>query len=235
MTAQRIQRLRARTAAVIMSLPVTSEEAIYAEQHEPREVVAASPITQAPKLRRVSGVRDLRRAFRDSDHTPVHSASTSSLGVSKASYELGILIDQTPPLSALSPRSSLRTLVELGNGLPHSSGDLKTLCGSTFSSISIASRFTTTKVHSSLPSSRPSHLPTNSSQSLFPKKFLVHNPLTPRPQRHTSLRLDTLPSRSPGEMVWSCAKISQSTLKRTARRGHPPRRVFSNPIATLSP
>ncbi|KAF8558401.1 hypothetical protein OG21DRAFT_1601009 [Imleria badia] len=235
MTAQRTQRLRARTAAVIKSLPATSEEVVDVDEHEPRSAVEAPPGAQAPKLRRVSCVRDLRRAFRDGEHGPVHFASISSLGVSKASYELGILASPAPPLSPLSPRSSLRTLVDSGNALPQSSGDLKTLCQSTFSSISIASRFPT-KVHSSLPLSRPSHtrLPSDTSQSIFRGKYPVHNPLTPQPhRRHTSLQLDTPLSRPPGKAVWSCAKISQSTVKRAARRGHPPRRVFSSPIAAL--
>lgn len=84
MTAQRTQRLRARTAAVIMSIPATCEDVIDVDDHESRKV---PPVAQASKLRRVSGVRDLRRAFRDADHGPVHCASISSLGVSKVCFE----------------------------------------------------------------------------------------------------------------------------------------------------
>lgn len=87
MTAQRTQRLRARTAAIIMSLPATSEEVVDVDEHELRKAVEAPPAAQAPKLRRVSGVRDLRRAFRDADRGPVHFASISSLGTSKVSIE----------------------------------------------------------------------------------------------------------------------------------------------------
>ncbi|KAH0830444.1 hypothetical protein J3R83DRAFT_1840 [Lanmaoa asiatica] len=235
MTAQRIQRLRSRTASVIMSIPATCEDVVDVDEHEPRKAVEALPVAQASKLRRVSGVSDLRRAFRDGDRGPVHFASISSFGFSKASYELGILTTPMPPLSHLSPRSSLRTLVELRNARPQSSGDLKTLCNSTLSSVSITSRFTT-KVHSTFSSSRSSHtcLPVDTPQPIFPRKYLVHNPLIPQPHRRASLQQDTRPSRSPGEVVWSCAKISQSTVKRAARRGHPPRRVFSNPITVLS-
>jgi hypothetical protein len=93
MTAQRTQRLRARTAAIIMSLPATSEEVVDVDEHELRKAVGAPPVAQGPKLRRVSGVRDLRRAFRDADHGPVHFASISSLGASKVCVEpLGRLI-----------------------------------------------------------------------------------------------------------------------------------------------
>lgn len=81
MTAQRTERLRARTAAIIKSLPATSEEVVDVEEHEPREAA------EVPKLRRVRGVRDLRRAFRDGDHEPSHFASTSSLEVSKVCFE----------------------------------------------------------------------------------------------------------------------------------------------------
>ncbi|KAI9569523.1 hypothetical protein HD554DRAFT_539695 [Boletus coccyginus] len=231
-TAQHTRRLRARTAAIIMSLPATSEEVVDIDEHELRKPVEAPPEVQPHKLRRVSGVRDLRRSFRDGDHGPMHFASISSLGALKDSYELGILTP--PPLSHLTPRSSLRTLVDSGNTRP-SSSDLKTLCGSTFSSISIASIFAT-KVHSTFPLSRPSHtrLPTDTSHPIFPK-YPLHSPSTPRSCRHTSLQLDTRASRLPGEAIWSCAKISQSSIKRAARRGHPARRVFSNPIAALSP
>lgn len=68
-TAQRTQRLRARTAAVIMSIPATCEDVIDADD-EAAQVPAS-------KLRRVPGVRDLRRAFYDGDDRPAHVAPIS--------------------------------------------------------------------------------------------------------------------------------------------------------------
>lgn len=88
MTVQRTQRLRSRTAAVIQSLPATSEEVVEVDDHEPQRAVEISSVAPARKLRRVSGVKDLRRAFREGDHGPVHFASISSLGVSKVCIEL---------------------------------------------------------------------------------------------------------------------------------------------------
>lgn len=87
MTAKRTQKLRARMASVIMSIPATCEDVVDMNQDEPREVVEVPPAAQAPKLRRVPGVRDLRRAFRDSDHGPAHFPSISSLGLSKVCIE----------------------------------------------------------------------------------------------------------------------------------------------------
>ena len=86
-TAQHTQRLRARTAAIIMSLPATSEEVVDIDEHELRKPVETPPEVQTHKLRRVSGARDLRRAFRDGDHGPVHFASISSLGALKVCIE----------------------------------------------------------------------------------------------------------------------------------------------------
>ncbi|KAG8217381.1 hypothetical protein J3R82DRAFT_5478 [Butyriboletus roseoflavus] len=234
MTAQRTQRLRARIASVIMSIPATCEDVVDVDENQPRKAVEEPPVAQVSKLRRVSGLKDLRRAFRDADHVPSHFPSISSLGLSKASHELGILATPTPLLSNLSPRSSLRTLVDLANALPQSSADLKTLCESTLSSVSTASQFAT-KVHSTLPL-RSSHtcLSPDTSQPIFPGKYPIHNSSIPRPHRHTSLQQDTRPPQSPREAVWSCAKISRSAVKRAARRGHPPRRVFSSPITVLS-
>ena len=131
MTAQRIQRLRARTAAVIMSLPATSEEVVdvTVDEHELRKAVEAPPVAQAPKLRRVSGVTDLRRAFRDADHGPVHFASISSLGISKVCIEsLGRLIMYlTGSLGIIRARHPCRpnsTVIPLDSSFftPHSSG-----------------------------------------------------------------------------------------------------------------
>jgi len=239
LTAQRIQRLRARTAAVIMTIPATSED--VEEEDEPREAVPSSSATQTSKfLRRVSGVRDLRRAFRDGDPGPVQLVSPFSFEQSKASYEFGILSDPTPSLSLshLSPRSSLRTLVDSGNALPRSSSDLKTLCGSTLSSLSMKSRFST-KVQSGFLLSLSSHyacLSADASHLKSPRKYSVYNPSTPRPRRHVSLQIqESCASGSPEDTLWSCAKISQSAIKRAARRGPGQRRVFSNPIAGLLP
>ena len=69
-TAQRTQRLRARTAAIIMSMPATCEDVIDVDQDEPSEPINVPLVTHASKLRRVPGIRDLRRAFRDADDTP---------------------------------------------------------------------------------------------------------------------------------------------------------------------
>lgn len=87
MTAQRTQRLRARTADIIKSLPATSEEVVDVDEDEPPNSVEAPQGAQPPKLRRVSGIRDLRRAFRDGNHGPVHFASVSELGVSKVGID----------------------------------------------------------------------------------------------------------------------------------------------------
>lgn len=83
MIAQRTRRLRALTASVIMSIPATCEDVVDVDEDEPREAVEAPPVAQASKLRRVSGVRDLRHAFRDGEHGPAHFPSVSSLGFSK--------------------------------------------------------------------------------------------------------------------------------------------------------
>lgn len=69
MTAQRTQRLRVRTAVVIMSIPATSEDVIDMDDHEPSNALKVPPVAPPSKLRRVSGVRDLRSAFCDGDHT----------------------------------------------------------------------------------------------------------------------------------------------------------------------
>lgn len=87
MTAQRTQRLRARIASVIMSIPATCEDVVDMDENEPCKAVEEPPVAQASKLRRVSGLRDLRLAFRDADHGPAHFPSISSLGLSKVCIE----------------------------------------------------------------------------------------------------------------------------------------------------
>ncbi|KAG9318335.1 hypothetical protein JVU11DRAFT_423 [Chiua virens] len=230
-TARRVQRLRHRTASVIMSIPATCEDG----DGENEELRDAPPEAQRSKLRRISGVRDLRRVFRESEHGSANSASVSPLEPLTASYELGFIVNPVPPPSALSTRSSLRTLVELGIGRPTSAGDLKTLCGSTLGSISITSRFTA-KIHSTFSLSL-SLSQTHTSHSILSKKPFGHSSPIVRQRRHASLNDPVTPSRSPAnrdESVWSCAKISQSAIKRAARCGHMPRRIFSQPIGALA-
>jgi hypothetical protein len=89
-TAERIQRLRARTAAILKSLPATvgnitdgfdsqvpqNNLGVYGD----RRVL---PAASSSKLRRVSGIANLRDTSHDGDRMALHPASISRTEMSK--------------------------------------------------------------------------------------------------------------------------------------------------------
>ncbi|KAF9228590.1 hypothetical protein BS17DRAFT_199062 [Gyrodon lividus] len=84
--AERTQQLRARTAAILRSLPATVENITDAfdnyvpQKHQHLGIYDdGHPLTVAlsPKLRRVSGIPNMRNTFRGGDPVPIHPASIS--------------------------------------------------------------------------------------------------------------------------------------------------------------
>ncbi|KIJ17257.1 hypothetical protein PAXINDRAFT_167998 [Paxillus involutus ATCC 200175] len=239
-TAERIQRLRARTAAILKSLPATvgnitdgfdsqvpqNNLGVYGNRH-------VLPVASSSKLRRVSGIANLRDTSHDGDRMAIHPASISRTEMSKAPFELDMLASSRS-MSPFSACSSVDTLVDLGHALPRSSGDLKTVWDATISSTSITSKAAANSHSTFLPLPPPLDLPTYTSKSMFQETRPSRDLLIRRPQRNGraqhGLRQNNHGCGHAGEPLWSCAKIARSAVKHAARRGHAPResRVVSH-------
>ncbi|KIJ69592.1 hypothetical protein HYDPIDRAFT_24420 [Hydnomerulius pinastri MD-312] len=249
--AERTRRLRIRTAAVIRSLPATVEEIIdISDDHSSQRYlgvnsgqnVSTLSVNSSSKLRRVSGTVNLRGTFHESGRVRAHPSSTSPTELSRASLGLGMLAPSARSMSPISAYSSVDTLVDHGHELPHSSGDVKAPSDATVSSTTISS-MSSAKSRSTLPPSlsSPAYLLNDHSKPMFQQTQPSRNPSTHLASHDRGVRQgarqNTQDRGHPGDPLWSCAKIAQSTTKRAARRGHAPRksRVFSNPsLAALA-
>ncbi|KIK96727.1 hypothetical protein PAXRUDRAFT_825628 [Paxillus rubicundulus Ve08.2h10] len=242
-TAEHIQRLRARTAAILGSLPATVGKITDGfDSHVPQDNLGVYgdrhmlPVASSSKLRRVSGIANLRDTSRDSDRMAIHPASNSRTEISKvvqASLELDMLALSSRSVSPFSACSSVDTLVDLGHALPRSSGDLKMVREATVSSISIASKTAANSRLTFFPLPLLG-LPMDTPKPVFQETRLARDSLIPRPQRdgrvQHELHQNDHGCGHAGEPLWSCAKIARSASKHAARRGHAPResRVFRN-------